>query len=280
METAVMQLKRILMLSLALTAGALLCHPAISNASPSGALAAVLSNIRSMLSIDTGSLVKWAKSDAPRPENPVFTLEKTEAAILDLDGPDRDAVLKWLRGDGRSALHDRGASDSDIGPAHSGIDAASAVAPAVSAWRNVPLASTTIGESTQEQIQILGGFAAVKKDGKGAIVCVSFKNVGPRVAKRVVFEFPFIGETGQTTGTLVLDRSGEFAPNVGIMSFGTLQAWQAGTGPHGQNDGCIGSTLPTAALPFLQAQAVGYHVKQVEYADSPATAAPAPSAHP
>jgi hypothetical protein len=245
-----------------------------ASASPSNDLGSVLSTIRGFLSIDFDNLVSWAKNGNPAPENPVFTLEKTELAIDNLDDADRDAVLSWLRGNGRSKLHDRGASDSDIGPARSSIESSTA-ASTPNPWRAIPLASNSIDSTPQMAIQLLGGFAAVKKDGTGAIVCLSFKNVDPRVANHVVIEFPFLDGGGATTGTLVLDRTGEFSPNIDIRSFESLAAWQGGIGPHSQNDGCIGKSLPTAAIPFLQARAVGYRVTHVDYVGAPAAPAAA-----
>jgi hypothetical protein len=233
-----------------------------AGAAPSGELGSVLSSIRDLFSSDFGHLVDWAKHDAPMPENPVFSLEKTEAAIDDLNGDDRDAVLSWLRGNGRSKLHDRGASDADIGPTRGRIESAPATP---NPYRSIPLASDSLDAAPQQQLQILGGFAAVKKDGTGAVVCISFKNLDARVAHHVVVDFPVLGEGGAIAGTLTLDRTGEFSPNVDIHSFASLSAWQSGMGPRSQNDGCVVKNLPTAAIPLLQARAVGYKVTRVEY---------------
>jgi hypothetical protein len=245
-----------------LTLAGILVNGTHANASPSSDLGSVLSNIRDFLSIDFDNLVEWAKHDAPVPENPTFSLEKTEAAIDDLDSADRDAVLSWLRGNGRSKLHDRGASDSDIGPIRSSIESAPSTP---NPYRSVPLASNSLDTSPQQQIQVLGGFAAVKKDGTGAVVCVSFKNVDPRVAHHVVIDFPFLDGGGAVAGTLTLDRTGEFSPNIDIRSFESLAAWQGGMGPHSQNDGCVVKNLPTAAIPILQARAVGFRITHVDY---------------
>ncbi len=238
-------------------------------ASPSDGLASVLSQIKFMGNIDFGHLVEWAKNDGSPPDHPVFQPQKAELDITNLGDADHDAVMSWLRGHGRAKLHDQGASDADIGPIRGDIEAAAATP---NPWRSIPLATASIESAPQMGIQILGGFAAVKKDGTGAIVCVSFKNVDPRVASHVVIEFPILADGGAPAGSLVLDRSGEFSPNVDIRSFESLAAWQGGIGPHSQNDGCIGKSLPTAAIPFLQARAAGYHVTAVDYAGAPPAA--------
>lgn len=250
-----------------------------AHASASNDLANVLSQIRFMGSSDFDSLSKWAKNGTPKPDDAVFQPQKVEVDILNLSGGDRDAVLTWLRGNGRSALYAAGATDSQIGSQRS-VDPAPRPTP--NPWRNVPLATATLENAPEHGIQILGGFAAAKKDGKSAIACVSFKNVDSRVAKRVVFEFPLSGEGGQTLGTLTLDRTGEFSPNIDIRSYESIEQWQGhGVGPVSSfNQGCIQRDLPTAAMPFLQAQAVGYRVKQVDYADGTSSAAPAPAAQP
>jgi hypothetical protein len=242
-------------------------------ASPSDELGAVLRSIRNMWSSDFKGLVRWAHNGHPAPDGaPVFDPDKTEKAILALDGGDQHAVLTWLEGNGRGDLHSQGASDSDIGPAKPGVDADSPKAtPTPNAWRNVPLATGSLDNAPVGQIQILAGFSAIKKDGTSAIACLSFKNLDPRVAKRVVFDFPLLGGDNQELGKLTLDRSGEFSPTVDIRAWESMGAWQTpGGGPKTYNDGCIFKELPTAALPFLQARAASYTVTHVEYADGTA----------
>jgi hypothetical protein len=235
----------------------------------SDALNNVLSQIRDLGSSDLRDLVRWAKNGHPMPDDPVFSPEKTEADIDRLHADEQSAVLSWLQGDGRSDLHSVGASDSDIGPRRDGLDqAAPTPTPTPNPWRNVPLATASLNGAAQGPIQVLGGFAAVKRDGTSAIACLSFKNTDPRVAKHVVVDFPLLGDGGQVLGTLELDRPGEFSSNVGIYTFDSMGAWQSGGGPvksFAQN--CIQRDLPTAALPFLQLRAVGYAVVHVDFAD-------------
>jgi hypothetical protein len=245
-------------------------------ASPSNDLGAVLSQIRFMGNIDFGHLVEWAKHDGSTPSDTTFQPQKTEAAIVDLSYADRDAVMSWLRGDGRAKLHAQGASDGDIGSIRRDIESAPSTP---NPWRAIPLAAGSIDQGPQHGIAVLGGFAAVKKDGTGAMICMSFKNIDPRVANHVVIEFPILTAGGGSGGSLILDRSGEFSPNVDIRSYESLAAWQSGSGPRSQADGCIGKSLPVAAIPFLQAQAAGYRVTQVDYVGAPAAPA-APAAAP
>jgi hypothetical protein len=194
-----------------------------------------------------------------------------------LGDSDRDAVLSWLRGNGRAALHAQGANDSDIGGQRP-VDPKPVATP--NPWRNIPLATATLEGSTQHGLQIIGGFAAVKKDGKSAIACLSFKNVDPRVATRILFDFPLLGDGGQPLGNLTLDRTGTFSPNIDIHSYESMEQWQGkGVGPvRSFNEGCVQRDLPTAAIPFLQARSIGYSVVRVDYADGSSTAAPPPAA--
>ena len=136
-----------------------------ARAAPSDDLGQVLSTMRGLFSNDFGNLIRWARNGAPKPDDPVFQLEKAEAQILDLDSGDRDAVLSWLRGHGRSALYSQGASDSDIGPSRKDLDADAMPKTTPNPWRNIPLASNTLDAAPSGNIQILGGFAAIKKDG-------------------------------------------------------------------------------------------------------------------
>jgi len=251
-----------------------------ARAAPSDELGQVLSTVRSLFTTDFDHLVEWAHNGTPRTDDPSFQPEKVENQILDLDYQDRDAILSWLRGHGRDALYSQGASDSDIGPRKS-VDRDAAPKPTPNPWRNIPLASNSLDAAPRGNIQILGGFAAIKKDGTATIVCVSFKNLDTRVADRIVFTFPLLDGNGDNLGTLTLDRSGEFSPNVDIDSFNSMETWQAGgIGPtRAMMDGCIQRNLPTAALPLLQARTAGYRVAAVHYVDGsswPARSAPPP----
>jgi hypothetical protein len=250
----------------------------------SSELSSVLSTIRNFDTFTFDRLSGWAKNGTPKPDDPVFQPAKVELDILNLGDGDRNAVLAWLRGNGRAALHAQGANDSDIGPARSSVETVATPKPTPNPWRAVPLASSSLDVQTQKNIQVLGGFAAMKKDGTAAIACLSFKNKDPRVAKRVVVDFPITGDGGQPLGKLTLDRAGEFSPNIDILSYASIEQWQGhGVGPvRSFNEGCVQRNLPTAAMPFLQAQAVGYTIVQVDYADGTSTAAapPAPAAPP
>ena len=156
-----------------------------------------------------------------------------------------------------------------------------AATPTPAAWREIPLASATLEGGVQGQIQIIGGFAAVKRDATAAIACVSFKNLAPMAARRVIFEFPLLDAQGNALGNLTLDRNGEFSNNVTIATYDGFASWQqGGIGPRGYADNCIQKTLPTAAVPLLQARAASYRVMRVEYDNgtvwTPEGAAPTP----
>jgi hypothetical protein len=249
-----------------LVAGLLLAAPARVHAQ-SSALVSVLSEIQQLSSSDFSALASWASNNAPPPFSTVFALDKAKADILSLGDKDKQAVLWWLQGNGRSALYARGASDYQIGPRRSPVDSGAATpSPTPGAWREIPLASATLDGGVEGQIQILGGFAGVKRDGTAAIACISFKNLSPMTARRIVFEFPLLDAQGNALGKLTLDRNGEFSSNVAIMTYDGFGSWQSGSiGPRGRDDNCIQRTLPTAAVPLLQARTASYRVVRVEY---------------
>jgi hypothetical protein len=250
----------------ALVAGLLLSEPARVRAQ-SSALVSVLSEIQQLSNNDFSALTSWASNGAPPPFSTVFAIDHTKADILNLGDKDRQAVLWWLQGNGRSALYGRGANDYQIGAPRAPADsAAPSPSPTPGPWREIPLASATLEGGVQGQIQILGGFAGVKRDGTAAVACVSFKNLSPMTARRVVFEFPLLDAQGNPLGTLTLDRNGEFSSNIAIMTYDGFKDWQNGTiGPRGRDDNCIQRTLPTAAVPLLQARTASYRVTRVEY---------------
>jgi len=250
----------------AIVAGLFVTGPAPVRAQ-SSALVAVLSEMQQLSDSDFSALASWASNGAPAPYTTGFAIDQTKADILKLGDKDRQAVLWWLQGNGRSALYARGASDYQIGPRRSPVDAAAPTpSPTPGPWREIPLASATLEGGVQGQIQILGGFAAVKRDGTAAIACVSFKNLSPLTARRIVFEFPLLDAQGNSLGSLTLDRNGEFSSNIAIMTYDRFSDWQNGAlGPRGRADNCIQRNLPTAAVPLLQARTASYRVTRVEY---------------
>lgn len=243
----------------------------------SGALVAVLSEIQQLSQNDFSALASWANNGAPPPISTFYQPNKAEADVIALGDKDRQAVILWLQGNGRSALYARGANDYQIGPPRAPADQAAPTPTPVPAWREIPLASATLDGAVQGQVQILSGFAAVKRDGTAAIVCVSFKNVSPVTAKRVVFDFPLLDAQGNPLGALTLDRNGEFSNNVAIATYESFASWlQGGIGPRGYADNCIQKTLPTAAVPLLQARTASYRVMRVEYDNTTVWTPPAP----
>jgi hypothetical protein len=238
-----------------------------ARAETSQRLAEVLAQVRNLSSKDFFTLACWARGGAPKPATSASEPQEVEADILHLARHDEDALFAWLGGDGRAALYGAGANDADIGDLRSEVDAPVAT-PTPNLWRDVPLASATLTSSTQVNVQIVGGFAAIKQDGTAAVACVSFKNVGSVPAKRIVFEFPLLNVNGQEIAKLALERTGVFPPNVEMQSFASMATWQSGDSP-GRSfpDNCTKLELPTAAIPLLQARVAGYRVMRVEYTD-------------
>jgi hypothetical protein len=253
-------------LAIATLVAGFLTGPAVVHAQ-SSALVSVLSEIQQLSQNDFNALASWANNGAPPPYNTGFAIDQTKADILKLGDKDRQAVLWWLQGNGRSALYARGANDYQIGSPRAPADSAAPTpSPTPGPWREIPLASATLDAAVQGQIAIIGGFAAVRRDGTAAIACVSFKNVSPMTARRVVFSFPLLDAQANPLGTLTLDRTGEFSSNIAIMSYDSFSDSQNGTiGPRSRIDNCIQRTLPTAAVPLLQARTASYRVTRVEY---------------
>ena len=122
-------------------------------------------------------------------------------------------------------------------------------------WRDIPFATTSLGDnSTEGDIQMIDWSVTGQVDGRSIMACVSFKNISPKTAREVFFEFPLTNAEGTTLGKLTLDRKGTFSPNIGIYN-------NRGGG------NCVSRDLAAAALPILDAQYAAYHVAKVIYDD-------------
>jgi hypothetical protein len=139
--------------------------------------------------------------------------------------------------------------------------------PTPNPFREIRLASQSLENKPQGKIVLLRGWAAVKRDGHGAVVCISFKNEAAVAATRIVFQFTILGRSGNELGDLELDRSGTFSPGVEINGWPSLRDWQGGVGHRGYGDNCKVLNSNVAALPLLSAHTVTYQVSLVEYAD-------------
>ncbi|MDQ2857177.1 MAG: hypothetical protein M3R53_00825 [Candidatus Eremiobacteraeota bacterium] len=247
-------------------------QPERADADASPPLRQTLGTLRGLWSQSFGNVVQWARAGAPQIINPIEDYERAELQILNLGNDDRQAVLWWLQGNGRSALYNRGASDDQIGPPRSGIDNGAGPAPTATPnpWRDLKLASATLDTGTPaSQIVLLGGFAGAKRDGTSAMACVSFKNVAAATATRVVFTFPLLGPGGDVLAALTLDRRGTFSSGVGIMSYDSLSdaTQNSGVQNRGYSDNCTTLTNAIAAVPILKARFATYRVTRVEYSD-------------
>ena len=137
--------------------------------------------------------------------------------------------------------------------------------PTPNPYREIRLASPTLENKPSGKIALLRGWAAVKRDGRGAVVCLSFKNEAAVAATRVVFRFTILNRSGEELGKLELDRTGTFSPGVDINGWGSLSEWQGGVGHRGYGDNCKVLTSNVAALPLLSAHTATYEVTRVEY---------------
>ncbi len=261
---------------LALVVGlvAALAVPQHAVADESSALRSALSSLRSLGTPSFNRVALWARNGAQPVPVPVRDYELAEAQILNLGGDDRQAVLWWLQGNGRSALYARGATEDQIGPPRPGVDIGTGPfpTPTPSVWRELRFVSNTLPDTlsaaTTGNIAILGGFAAAKRDGTSAMACVSFKNVAPQTATRIVFRFPLIDANSNELGALTLDRRGTFSSNVAIMTYPSFSDWvQNNTLNRSYADNCTTIVGGIAAVPILTARLATYRLTRVEYAD-------------
>jgi hypothetical protein len=226
--------------------------------------------------------VHWARAGAPPAKlgDPAYSVEFD--ILRTLDEPDRHAMLVFLRGGGRSALYARGATDANIGSRKpvNVAPATPAPTPTPNPYRSLEFGSPTIGGAPAGNIVIFGGWAAVKRDGRGARACISFKNTDSRTATRVLFQFPISDDAGAALAQLELDRRGTFSPGIDIHGWPSMAGWQSSQN-RGYDENCTGVSSGVPALPLLAARFATYRILRVEYADGtfwtpPAAEAPSP----
>lgn len=233
---------------------------------PSAQLMQTLTTIRDLDNSSFQHLVSW--SNSPRfPDTTNRDWKNAAQEIMMLDSRDRSAVLSWLRGNGRSALYARGATDSMIGVMRAPGDRGGGESSALSKYRAMKISSPTLGNAPPEGgINVTGGFALIAKDGTKAIVCVSFTNVAAVAASAVHFKFPLVGANGDTLGTIDFNRTGEFSPNIAINGPSDANAYfDPGFSHRDAFKNCVTSSQGTAALPLLQTRHVAYKVAGVTY---------------
>lgn len=233
----------------------------------SAALRGVLTTLKGLSHSQFHEVVSWARNNGTPPGFAFNAVQSAEMQIGGLNYNDGQAVLQWLRGNGRSGLYSRGASDWEIGSRDpSNLPAPT---PTPNPYRQLELTSPTLGAQQTGSIAVLGGFAAASRDGKTALACVSFQNNSPVAATHVQFQFTLLDGNGNTVGTMQLDRSGTFSTGVGIMTWSGFNDWNGGQGfgNRGYSDNCAKISNGVAALPILQARFVTYAISEVNYAD-------------
>jgi hypothetical protein len=245
-------------------------------------LSSTLRAMRSLSDSAFASLVYWARSggSTAKAGDPAFSVEfdLSDSRVL-MDKADKEAILVFLRGGGRSALYARGATDSEIGTRNP-ESVPPRPTPSPNPYRSLEFGSPTIGGATDGNVTVLGGWAAVRRDGRGARACISFKNTDSRTATRVLFQFPISDKAGAVLAELELDRRGTFSPGIDIRGWDSLEAWQSGQ-HRGYDENCTSVSTGMAALPLLAARIATYRILRVEYADgtswkAPVTASPSP----
>lgn len=228
-----------------------------------------LSSLRGLSNQSFAHVVSWARNGAGQVYAPVWDYQNAEVGILALPSGGRYAILQWLRGNGRGALYNLGVTDNSIGPRRPGADYPYAT-PTPDPYRQLQFATDSLDGNAAEQpgnIQVLGGFAAARRDGTAIFACISFQNNAPKAATLVRFAFPIKDANGNTVATLVLDRTGTFSSGIGINTFQSYNDWKSGLTNRGYNQNCVNRTTGVAAMPILEARFATYAVTRVEYAD-------------
>lgn len=243
---------------------------------PSTALVHVLRSIQKLDWPRTTSLQDWARGAATTPSNPFFPHERVEVQINALRSSDRNAVLAWLRGEGREHLYRRGASDTDIGPCKKPIDSASCSAHVFETTMRT-LQFALGAPQPESNIEVEGGFAVVTKDGTEEVHCLSFKNVSPKTATQVTFGYTLYAHNGTEAlehGTNV--RSGTFSTGItiaGPKDYSGYKDATSGIGHSGLKDNCWKTSTKVAKLSTIQAGTLALRVRAVQYADGTSWAA-------
>lgn len=241
--------------------------PIAARADASAALKGVLTTLKGLSDKQFHEVVRWAGNNGSPPAFAFNPVQSAEIQIGSLNYNDGQAVLQWLRGGGRYALYNRGASDWEIGGRNPGSAPAPTATP--NPYRQLELTSPTLGQKQTGSIAVLNGFAAASRDGKMAMACVSFQNNAPVAATQVDFTFTLLDANGNTVGTMQLNRTGTFSTGIGIMSWSSFNDWNGGQGfsNRGYSDNCAKISNGVAALPIIQARFVTYTITAVTYAD-------------
>ena len=216
------------------------------------------SSLASLRSLDDTAFLRvceWATHGAAPPRVVEFDFEKAEYSISQLGKDEQYAVVRWLSGNGRKDLHNLGYTDAQIGDHRVGADLSGPSYEQFDPVRHLRFVKTSLDAepASQSNIELVGVSAGAQWAGTSIAACISFKNVSPKVATRVVVSFAMIDALGRNVGELQLDRQGTFSPNIDIHDH------------HGDN--CAIKSLGVATLPIILTQYVTLAVQHVEYAD-------------
>jgi hypothetical protein len=138
--------------------------------------------------------------------------------------------------------------------------------PTPNPYRSLEFGTPTLGGEPAGKLAVYDGWVAVRRDGRGAQACVSFKNEASVTATRVLFEFPILDHSGTEVTVMKLDRRGTFSPGIDIRSWNSMAQWQK-FNHRLYAENCTSVDVGVAALPLLKARFATYHILRVEYAD-------------
>ena len=97
--------------------------------------------------------------------------------------------------------------------------------PTPNPYRTLKFGTATLAAGATGNIELVDGWVAVRRDGRGWHACVSFKNHDSRTASSVLFEFPLMDRNGEVLEKLRFDRRGTFSTGV---TFAAGRASKAG----------------------------------------------------
>ncbi|BDE06820.1 hypothetical protein WPS_20960 [Vulcanimicrobium alpinum] len=244
----------------------------------------VLGGLRQLPGIAFTNVAEWSGRPAAPAESAAgtapFAEVRAERAILALPAPDREATLWWLQSRGRKRLHERGATNAEIGPARYPVDLFGERGPntrlarAMHEWRRLPYGGDmrSVGARDPEitnRVRVLGGFAVVARDGGAELHCLSFRNLAANTATSIRWRFDFFGADGTQLTSITDERRGSFAPNIDIISVPNVATYNnPGLGmPHALTEGCRRNDTRNESTALARAASFAVSIAGVTYDD-------------
>jgi hypothetical protein len=196
-------------LVLLLVAAMVLAQP---RASASSALYNILYDLRPLSPSEGTALQRWARGTLSSGTGSTYRVSNLSRAIRQLSHG-RNAVLAYVRGEGRLALYGLGVSDADIGPMKAPFDRAAPGPLATPQNRDIPVLNAIDPAS---RISLLTAQTTLRKDGTWMRTCVAFTNKAEKTAKKIVFGYQILDVFKKPVNGSEWAREGTFSPGVEI----------------------------------------------------------------